>query len=107
MQTRKRMINRGKQTILFLIVFLFLVGPVFAADGSLSSGTTDRIEGIAWILFKFGDIASWIWILLGNLAGKLVTNTLVYGEFMGLDAFLWKAWQIMRTFANYIIGFLF
>lgn len=76
-------------------------------DGISKPETTDIIEAVARALFYIGDIASWIWIILGNIAGKLMTNTLVYGEFMGLDSFLWKTWQITRTFANYAIGFLF
>lgn len=36
-----------------------------------------------------------------------MTNTMVYGEFMHFDSFLWKLRQLSRTFANYAIGFIF
>jgi len=51
-------------------------------------------------------ICSWVWIVLASLAGKMLTNTIVYGEFINLDAALYQLWNITRTFANYALGFL-
>jgi hypothetical protein len=46
------------------------------------------------------------WPLL-VLAGKLLDNSLVYGYPFHLDIVLWKLWQVVRVFANYLIGFVF
>lgn len=81
------------------MITLFLMPPVFAAG----SETLDTLNFLKNALLRIGDLASWLWILLGNIAGVLMTNTLVYAEFMGLDSFLWKVWQMMRTIANYAI----
>jgi hypothetical protein len=47
-----------------------------------------------------------MWIVLAAVAGKLLTNEIVYGEFINLDAALFQLWLITRTFANYFLGFL-
>jgi hypothetical protein len=47
------------------------------------------------------------WIILANLAGRLMSNDLVYGSVFGLDNVLWRIWNLMRTFANFTIGFGF
>jgi hypothetical protein len=43
---------------------------------------------------------------LANLAGKLMTNDIVYGSFLHLDASLWTLWNIMKNFANFALGFM-
>ncbi len=89
----------------FLVGF-FLIIPVFAAD-ICNPDIVDDFYAIENILKWVGRFASWAWILLGNFAGKLMTNTMVYGEFMHFDLFLWKLWQLARSVANYSIGFIF
>lgn len=106
------MIRQKKQDQKIKIWILFIVGLVFFVNQTFAANSCDpeSIAGITYIknaLMRIWDIASWMWILLGNLAGKLMTNTLIYGEFMNFDTFLWKIWQISRTFANYTIWFIF
>ena len=106
------MIRQKKQDHKIKIWILFIVGLVFFVNQTFEANSCDpeSIAGITYIknaLMRIWDIASWMWILLGNLAGKLMTNTLIYGEFMNFDTFLWKIWQISRTFANYTIWFIF
>lgn len=106
------MIRQKKQDHKIKIWILFIVGLVFFVNQTFAANSCDpeSIAGITYIknaLMRIWDIASWMWILLGNLAGKLMTNTLIYGEFMNFDTFLWKIWQISRTFANYTIWFIF
>ncbi len=38
---------------------------------------------------------------------KFLSNTFVYGSAFGIDNVLWKLWQLVRTFTNYIIWFIF
>lgn len=92
--------------IILIIGLVFFVNSTFAAN-SCSPEAIKWLDTIKNLFMRVGDIASWIWLLLGNVAGKLMTNTLIYGEFLHFDTFLWKIWQISRTFANYAIGFLF
>lgn len=102
----KKQAQKIKIWLFFLGGLVFFVNQTFAAN----SCAPETIEGLTYLknaLMRIWDIASWMWILLGNLAGKLMTNTLIYGEFMNFDTFLWKIWQISRTFANYTIWFLF
>lgn len=106
------MIRQKKQDQKIKIWILFIVGLVFFVNQTFAANSCDpeSIAGIIYLknaLMRIWDIASWMWILLGNLAGKLMTNTLIYGEFMNFDTFLWKIWQISRTFANYTIWFIF
>lgn len=41
------------------------------------------------------------------LAGKLMSNTFIYGTFLHLDSALFKLWNYMKNIANFILGFLF
>ena len=38
---------------------------------------------------------------------KFLSNTFVYGSAFGIDNVLWQLWQLVRTFTNYIILFIF
>lgn len=103
MKTVSKVSKRGLVSIL---VAVFFVAPVFAAD-ICNPEVVKNLHSIEDILKWIGRFTSWAWILLGNFAGKLMTNTMVYGEFMHFDSFLWKLRQLSRTFANYAIGFIF
>ncbi len=50
---------------------------------------------------------SWIWVLLSMLAGKLMTNGLLYGGAFGLDVYLWTIWNAMKNIANFALWFIF
>lgn len=92
--------------ILILIGGIFLLPQVFAtgAEGGACGGDmADMVD----FFYKLQYILSWAWVILGNFVGKLMTNTLIYGEFLGIDTFLWKVWQITRNIANFAIGFFF
>jgi len=40
------------------------------------------------------------------IAGKFMTNDIVYGAFMNLDKYLWDIWNIMKNFANFGLTFM-
>ena len=65
--------------------------------------TTEQVTSLLNIILTF---LSWIWIVLATLAGKLMTNGFVYGEFMNLDKVLYYLWNMSRTFANFLIVWL-
>lgn len=41
------------------------------------------------------------------LAGRLLTNDFVFGQALGMESYLFAFWQVSKTIALYIIGFLF
>jgi len=87
---------------LSILAIVFLV-PVFAQW----TITPDPME-TTWILFhEVISFLSWAWVFFAVLAGKLMSNDFVYGSFMNMDVFLWQVWNVMKNFANYVIGALF
>ncbi len=40
------------------------------------------------------------------IAGTFLNNNVIYWSFLWMDTQLWKMWNVMRTFANYIIWFI-
>lgn len=96
-----------KMWLIIILVIVFFVHPTFAEN--ITSCTKDD-----WSLWKitnglvfFWKIVSWIWIFLWNIAGVLMTNNMVYWEFMWFDVSLWKIWQISRSFCNYALAVIF
>ena len=85
-----------KLALVILILGLFFVMPTFAAGTgpSMLSDTRD-------FLTKLIGFLSRVWIFLAIIAGKLMTNDLVYGTFMHLDKYLRDIWNIMKNFANF------
>ena len=87
--------------IIFLVVWCF-VWQTFAADNGTQSTTVLMSEVMDYIV----KVLSWFWVILANLAWKLMTNDLLYWEFLHLDVTLWTLWQIMKNFANFALWFI-
>jgi len=105
MQTKKTQSQNLKLWIIIVMIVIFFSCQTFAADCNQDSlETLTVIHEFIWNLWRF---FSWIWIVLSNFAGVLMTNTMVYWEFMGLDVSLWNIWQISRSIANYTLWFMF
>lgn len=49
------------------------------------------------------SMLSWVWIVLATLAGKFMTNSVIYGSFLQLDAFFIRWWDLIRNFANFLL----
>lgn len=77
---------------------------VFAQTPSDEATLTMDVAQAFDILIGF---LSWGRVLLANIAGKLMTNDLVYGEFINLDSILYQLWNISKNFANFGLGFFF
>jgi len=91
--------------IMFLILWLFFVTNVYAAgQGDLVEPTI--INNLSYYIRLLLSIASWLWIILANLAGKLMTNDILYWSFLHIDASLWTLWNIMKNFANFALWFM-
>lgn len=73
------------------------------AQGAWSDVFDERYKTFRDIL----KVLSWIWIVPASVAGKLMTNDIIYGEFFGFTLYLWKIWKYMRTFAYFALGIIF
>ncbi len=94
--------------LIFVIVCVFLVHPTFASETLSSCAEQNVINNrIVEVLRLVWRLTSWIWIILWSIDGVLMSNSLVYWEFMWFDVYLWKIWQICRNFANFTIWFIF
>lgn len=90
-----------KWVLVFLIVWWLFISNAYAAwteEGTLGM--------FAWLLNLILSMASWLRIILASLAGKLMTNDMLYGSFLNLDASLWTLRNIMKNFANFALWFL-
>ena len=100
--TTKKRINTLKIVWAFLIMGFVFVSLTFAAESP-----TQKIDDLAEIIHFIVSFLSRWRALLATLAGKLMSNDLIYWSFMNLDIFLWKIWNIMKNFANYTLWFMF
>lgn len=107
MHSNRKLSQYLKLGIIIVMVIIFSCYPTFASDSKCSWVTKDSLDTIYVFLTNLWKFFSWIWIVLWNFAGVLMTNAMVYWEFMHLDSFLWKIWQMSRTIANYALWFLF
>lgn len=100
-KTKKR-IKALKIVSVFLIIWCIFIWLSYAQDSSTQK--IDDMTKTAHFLVSF--LSRWR-ALLATLAGKLMSNDLIYWSFMHLDIFLWKIWNIMKNFANYTLWFIF
>ncbi len=83
-----------------LLIGFFLPDMTFANDGDVFKDVYDLLD-------KFIRILAWFWIVPASIAGNLLWNEWVYGEVFNFNVYLWKMRQIMRTFSNFVIWWLF
>ncbi len=101
----KKLFNR-KYLSQYLIV-LFLVGTVFSSVCFAQEQAASTKKLFLW-LNELVSVLSWIWIVLANLAGKFMTNSVIYGSFLHLDEFFITWWSLMKDIANFaLVFFLF
>lgn len=102
--------NTNKRNSIKVLVFLLIIvigygiHPVFAG-----SDITDWkfLWDLSNILDKILKMASWIWIPLASLAGKFMSNDMVYASWLHMDSYLWQMWNVSKNFANFgILGLL-
>ncbi len=75
---------------------------------------TGADDGVQTVCQSIGNIFDMVlrfgtafWTIPVILAGKLLTNEVVYGEFMHFDIYLYKFWNLIKNIANYLLAFLF
>lgn len=98
----KKIKNTLKVVSAFLILGFGFVWLSWASDP-----WTQKMDDLAkWTHFIVSFLSRW-WVILANLAGKLMSNDMIYWSFMHLDVFIRKTRNIMKNFANYTLWFLF
>lgn len=88
-----------------ILLLLFVIVWMFSWYTFADEVTTDPDEFID-VLYKAMTMLSRWRVLVANLAGKLMTNDIVYGGFLHLDSTLWTFWNVMKNFANFFLWFL-
>lgn len=89
--------------LLLVIVAACGFDPVFAQTTNNGS----ILDGVANILSDAMKVASRAWIPIATLAGKFMSNDMVYGSRFHLDNYLWQMRNISKNFANFgILGLL-
>ena len=92
-----------KMILVFLVFVGFFVANTFAAGQTGDMSTTDKLAKFFYHIVSF---LSWWWVILANLAGKLMTNDILYWSFLHLDTSLWNLWNIIKNFANFALWFM-
>lgn len=94
--------SKIKLLILLTLCTIFVSVDQSFADNSVSCFNGDSLEDISVIINFFLNLLARIRIPIATIAGKLMTNSIVYGEFLNMDKILYMLWNISRTFANFI-----
>lgn len=89
-----------------ILLLVFVVVWMFSwytfADGIVNSDVDEFVN----VIYKALTFLSRWWVIFANLAGKLMTNDIVYGWFLHLDSTLWIFWNVIKNMANFLLGCL-
>ena len=96
--------NKLKTFIVIFCIFSFISFSFATGEKSQDIGIFHNFIALATAV---ANLLSIIWFVLPVIAWKLLTNDFVYGTFIHMDVILWKIWNFSRTFANFIIWFIF
>lgn len=103
-QKQNQMLKNKKIIIsLILLITLMAIWP----DGFVMAADSQDRSSVNSILMDTAYVLSMVWVFIAMIAGKLMTNEFVYGSVFHLDKYLWMLWNLMKNFANYVIGFVF
>ncbi|HCB51296.1 TPA: hypothetical protein DEP21_01800 [Patescibacteria group bacterium] len=83
--------------LILIIGVFFFTNPTFAQ----TTTNTDFLEQTATFLNNLMKFFSWSWIMFAILAGKFMSNDMIYGTWLHLDQYLWQIWNITKNFANF------
>ena len=100
-----RLRHYSKTIVCLLVVVLLLFGIGYAQGIDTPAAQLSLAD--ATFVNLILTLLSWIWIPLSTATGYLMTNSMVYGEFINFDIYLWQMWNISKTLANFMIGFIF
>jgi hypothetical protein len=97
---------RKKTKRVLVLCCLFIPTLIFAAGLPWEEALLKEAATID-LLQKIIAVASWIWVIPASFAWKFMTNYFIYGDSFYLANYLFKFWQIIRTFAYFALGFYF
>lgn len=90
-----------------IVVTVLLVLPEYTRAQGVTEQVADSQTQWVQALNNIIGIISRLWIIPAKLAGILMTNYFVYWSSFYLVDYLFKFWQIIRTFALYALGLYF
>ena len=103
-----------KSLFVFLLWFSFLpqqnyfsFNEAYADTNNEQQVQKEKLVSIDTFMEAFSKVAFVLLWPLVALAWLAMDNSLIYWSFMWLDVTLWNLWQIVRSFANYVLWFLF
>jgi hypothetical protein len=89
------------------IILTLTLSSVWFGDTRAIGAEASMMENTSTLLYNIVSFLSWSWVSLAALAGKLMTNDVVFGGVLNMDIYLFKIWSIMKNFANFFLGLLF
>ena len=87
----------------FFVWSFFIWNSITFAESANKVETSKTVDSKLWLyqtLWRSLYTVTWPLIVI---AWQFMDNQVVYWSFIGMDTLLWKIWNVMRTFANYII----
>lgn len=95
---------------LFILVTILVIIAVFGLGTETFAQQAQTVDQYVtqkanWLNLIMNAIYVFLWPVL-IIAGKSLDNSLIYAEFLGLDAPLRTFWNIAKNFANFTLGFL-
>jgi len=97
-------INKYKKLLLIWVSLFFLINLTFATDISLK---TEPSSVFSNLFVSIMNLIWSIWYIFPIIAGKLMTNDLLYWSSLHFDVVLWHIWNFSRSMANFIVWFMF
>lgn len=96
--------NKTKRVVVFCCLFF---PTLLYAQGLWWDDPTLKEAALVDVLQQIISVASWIWVIPATFAWKFMTNYFIYGDSFYLANYLFKFWQIIRTFAYFALWFYF
>jgi hypothetical protein len=90
---------------LSIIAMLAIVGfgSTFAQGDPATTEAQKSVGMIASWIDLIVSMLQWLWIFFASIAGKLLTNSWIYAEGIGMDIYLWKLRNMVKNMSNYIL----
>lgn len=109
---KKKLLLKSLFVLLLWFSFLpqqnyFSFNEAYADTNNEQQVQKEKLVSIDTFMEAFSKVAFVLLWPLVALAWLAMDNSLIYWSFMWLDVTLWNLWQIVRSFANYILWFLF
>jgi hypothetical protein len=92
-----------KTLLSIALVAIVGFGYGFAQETTPVTEAQQTVTDAAQRINIFVSILSWAWIVFANIAGKLLTNSRIYADGIGMDRYLRLLRNMVRNISNYIL----